>query len=309
MKRFILLIVSCLVSQLAWAGWVITYKDAQSGETRQEYYQGGMADFDQMIYTGHDLISIDSKSKSYWQGTPTQYCQGLRAQYQKMQAQLASMPAQYRPKPISQRKVTRKKLGVKTIAGFKATGYRFYVDGSEEDEVWVSSDAKLSEIIEFRRAAWKKMSCLDDIDSIGLENAKVYKNTTDDTVVLKESFQEVVKVEQQKVPTSRFKVPAGYRKFADYQQFVNHAAGQSTSTSQTMPSFEMPDMQRNAETRPEPKHQKAERKEESVIEKDAKEIGQGAVEEARQSTKQGIQEGMSEEIQEGVKNLMNKLFN
>jgi len=47
---------------------------------------------------------------------------------------------------------------------------------------------------------------------------------------------------------------------------------------------------------------------ESVVEKDAKDIGNHTVEEAHQSTKQGIQKGISDQVEEGIGSMMHGIF-
>jgi len=56
------------------------------------------------------------------------------------------------------------------------------------------------------------------------------------------------------------------------------------------------------------RHAERSRHEESVVEKDAKDIGRNSVNEAHQSTKQGIQNGISDQIEKGIGGLMNGLF-
>ena len=67
--------------------------------------------------------------------------------------------------------------------------------------------------------------------------------------------------------------------------------------------YDMPDRSRR-DTRPEPESRAQDQEEDNVITKDARDIGRGAVDEARQSTKRGIQDGISEDIQKGVGKLL-----
>jgi len=304
MKRIALIIFSCLIAQNAWAGWVVTYKDVESGEQSHEYYEGNKASLGDLIYNGSDFIVIDRDSQAYWRGSPQQYCNALKAQMQKMQSMV---PAQYRPKPISQKKVTRNKLGTKSIAGYSSTGWEFFVDGSQSGQVWVSSDSGLSDIIGFEQAQSKKMKCFDEIDSMGVEGSKLYKQTVEGGFILRNSGREVTSVERKSVSSGQFKEPSGLKAFSDYQQFSKYASNHgSSSSSSSMPSqsYGMPEQS----SRRSREGGSDRRQSENVIEKDAKDIGQGAVDEAHQSTKRGIQDGVSDSIQDGVKGLMDKLF-
>jgi len=231
MKRTFFVLLTCLFAQTAWAGWVVTYKDAESGAKSQEFYESGKANIGEMIYTGKHFLAIDRSSKSYWKGTVQQYCDALGAQMKKLEAQMASLPAQYRPKPISQKKVTRKKLGNKTIAGFSSTGYEFYVDGSQEGRIWVSSDSGLSGILDIERSMGKKVKCLEGSSKMSLEGSALYTETTKNKFILKESYREVVSVESKSVPSSVFDAPSGYKSFSDYDQFVDYASNNSGSSS------------------------------------------------------------------------------
>ncbi len=302
MRHIYLILVLGLMSQAVSAGIVVTYKDAESGETSQDLYDRGKANFGEMIYTGKHFLVVDRGSKSYWKGTSGQYCQALQAQKKKMEAQMASMPAMYRPVPISKSKVTRKKLGKQSIAGFSATGYEFIVDGSPSGRVWVSSDSGLSSIIDFQRSMEGKMKCFESLDSFGVEGSDIYKKTVKDVFILKEDFRQVVSVDKKSIPADRFKVPAGYKAFNNYEKFMNHLMNNERSGSmgysdQSEPIFEMP-----AESRTQSKQK------DNVIVEDAKDIANDAVEQAHSSTKRGIQDEISEDVEKGVKGLLDKLF-
>jgi len=56
------------------------------------------------------------------------------------------------------------------------------------------------------------------------------------------------------------------------------------------------------------RHIERSRHKESVVEKDAKDIGEYSINEAHQSAKQGIQNGISDQIEKGIGGLMNGLF-
>ncbi len=228
MKHILLIIFSCVFAQPAWAGWVVTYKDAETSERSQELYDDGKASFGELIVNGKNYFVVDRGAKAYWKGTAQQYCDALKAQMQMMQSM---MPAQYRQKPISQRKVTRKKLGAKSIAGFSATGWEFQVDGSPEGKIWVSSDSGLSDIIEYERSYAKQMKCFDEMNRMGLEGAKLYKETVAGAFVLKESQRQVVSVERKSISSSQFSAPSGYKGFSDYNKFMDYVGSHSNASS------------------------------------------------------------------------------
>ncbi|GEM_PF-6478942 len=220
MKQFIILIFACLLSQTAWAGWVVTYRNAETGDRSQAFYQGGDMSLQEAIYMDGHFIVIDRGSRSYWQGTPQQYCAAMDIMKKQMNAQMAAIPAQFRPKPMSQRNISRKKLGTKSIAGYTATGYVFFADGVSGGDVWISSDSGLSGIIDSERSMAKKMKCSANMDSSGMEQTALYKHTVEGSFILKDSNRQVVSVEKKNIESSRFHVPAGYKSFSDFKQFI-----------------------------------------------------------------------------------------
>lgn len=253
-KAIMAAILTCLIAQPAWAGWVVIYKNAQ-GAKSQEYYDRGKINAEGLIYAGGSVITVDEDSRAYWKGTLQQFCHAFKAQMQQIQSMI---PAQYRPKPISQRKVTRKGIGSKSIAGFSAKGYEFYVDDSQEEQIWVSSDSGLSGLIDMKNSMSKKMRCLDDMNKAELEDSTLYKKTTKGKFVLKDSSREVVSVEEKQVPASHFEAPAGYKSFSNYQQFMDYISNHSKSSSRapsrvSAPSFDMPSRQRSSPARREPR--------------------------------------------------------
>lgn len=312
MKRIFIVFIVALISMPAWSGWEVTYKDAESGERSKEYYANGKANFGQIVYTGKHFLVVDAGSKAYWKGTPEQYCEALLSQKKKMEVQMASLPAQYRPVPISKKKVTRKKIGTQKITGYSATGYDFSVDGEQAGQIWVSSDSGLSDIIKSQRAMAKKMKCLDEMDGSSVESSALYKQTIDDAFPMKEDFRQVVSVEKKSVPDKHFTEPAGYRSFSSYDQFMNHLMNRSgssnTASQHSAPSYDMPTERSQTQASSTPGSEVKGQQEENVLVKDAREIADDAVDEAHQSTKQGIQDEVSKDIQKGVKGFLDKLF-
>jgi len=297
MKRLPLIVLACLVAHSAWAGWVVTYKDSESGEQHQEFYQDSKANLGDTIYDGKHIIAVDQNAEAYWKGTPQQFCNALNSWRQKMQEQMAAMPAQFRPKQITQQKITRDKLGTKKIAGFKAIGWEFFADGNPSGQVWVSSDSGLSDIIDFKRSQSKKMKCLEEMDSMSIEGAKLYKKTVEDTFVLMESYRQVVSVEHKNVSSNQFKVPVSYKAFSDYDQFVDYVSNHSDAASDMSGGLgdESDEWQQQQQS-------------DNVIVNDVKEIADQAVDEAHQSTKSGVKREISEDVKGGVKKFLDKLF-
>ncbi|MDX8408180.1 MAG: hypothetical protein R8L58_07335 [Mariprofundaceae bacterium] len=245
------------------AGWVVTYKESTGMdrfEKGQSFYDGERYNTGDSIYTGRQLIAVDQGSRAYWKGTPEQWCKGLKAQFRKIRAQMGPLYAEhpeYRPVPISQKKVTRKKIGTKSIAGFTATGYMFFVDGIQSGEVWVSSDPGLSELIDLQHSM-ENIKCIEGVgDHSDLEDSALYKKTVQGRFILEEPQRQVLSVEKKKIPSERFEAPAGYKPFSDYQQFYEYISKHSESSSRSerstaMPAFDMPSQQAPSSMQGEP---------------------------------------------------------
>ncbi|MDQ7012114.1 MAG: hypothetical protein Q9M29_09855 [Mariprofundaceae bacterium] len=224
MKQYILLIFVCLGwVGTATAGIVVT-SEHESGigkmERSQAYYEGNKSRHDDFIFLGREIITIDNGAKAYWQGSPEQFCKVMK---KLADAISALVPPQYRSKPISQRKVTRRKIGTRSIAGFTATGYQFFVDGESDKEVWVSDDAGLSELIRSLEAAEKEVKKIPACKGgSSLQDSKLYRETVKGRFVLDDGHEKVVKVEKKRISASVFSAPKGYRKFTDYEQFTEY---------------------------------------------------------------------------------------
>lgn len=289
----------------AWAGWVVTYSDAESGAQSKEYYQDGKANLGELIYTGKHFLVVDQDSRAYWKGTSQQYCESLRSQRQQLMAQMASIPAQYRPVPISQKKVTRRKVGTKSIAGYSATGYEFSVDGSlQGGQVWVSSDSGLSGVIDFERSMSKTMECFEGMDSASLDGAALYKQTIKKRFILKESYREVVSVEKKSVSAGSFVAPSGYASFSDYQKFMDHISNELRSSSPSSYSSEympqgMPQMDEVAE-------------QESFGngggDSWSNDSARDSARDEQQPTEREVSEGISKDIKKGIGGFLKKIW-
>ena len=317
MKTILWVTAFIFCAHSAWAGWIVTYQEAETGEQSKEYFDKNKADYGSMILNGNKVIAVDENSQAYWEGTSNQYCAAMKAWTDKLQAQMGKMPAAYRTKPISERKVTRKRLGNETISGYAATGYAFYIDGSEDDRIWVTSDSDFSGIVKIEKSISNKMKCMEDLASMGLTEAELYKETVEGKFVVKESYRQVLSVEKSSVPSSQFTGPDGYRRFDDYDAFIayadDHDSGSSYSSSNSDEYQQQPDVTEQYERQREQgqEQQRPQRPESSdednVVVQDAKDIGMGAAEEAHSSTKRGVQKGVSDSIQKGVGSFLDKL--
>ncbi len=260
---------ACLVVSPAWAGWVVTYEDENADGGKEQsvsYYDGDRFRSDSgqgiTIYSGDTISMADTVARAYWKGTPEGRC---RAQRKMMEEINAMMPAQFRDKfrdkPISQRKVTRKKLGTRKIAGFTATGYQFYVDGKPTmgGEIWVSSEGVLSRLARPRHIG----DCEMGEAATGVSGSKLFRRTMRNAFVLRSStgtavlrsskgiaserklWSTVVSVKEASIPSSKFNMPPGYKGFTDYKQFMEYvrthqqARQSSPSRRATSPSPSM----------------------------------------------------------------------
>lgn len=313
-------------SETALAGWVVTYKDSESGEQRQDYYSGDKMKFGESVFADDYIIVADKGSASYWKGTPKQYCNAMSDMKKKLEEQFASLPAQYRPVPISQKKVTSKKIGTKSIAGYSATGYVFLVDGINNGEFWVSSDSALSGLISMKEGKNDNFECFEKMKGMDLEDSTLFRKMEKKSFILEESWQQVVSVKKKKLPRGSFEAPDGYKGFSDFQQYMDYVSKkQSSASSSSSPSsfyqseeasqsdYNQADKRQEesyrAEDEPEPSEQRSSRKKgDNIIANDAKDIAKDSAREVRQSTKSGIKEEISKDIKKGVGSFLKKIF-
>ncbi|MDT8285171.1 MAG: hypothetical protein RQ767_06555, partial [Thermovirgaceae bacterium] len=306
---------------------VVTYEDSETGERRQDMYTKGKMRFGDSVVTRNYVIVADSGSQSYWKGTPKQYCDALSKMKKKMEEQLASLPAEYRPKPIDNSQVSRQKIGTRSIAGYTATGYDFFVGEIGQGAVWVSSDPALSELISLQNTKNNEYECFDEKMGSDIEDSTLYEKTIKGAFVLKEDWQQVLSVERKNVSSGIFDTPKGYKSFSDYQQFTeyisnNHSrpsSDQFYGSEEYRPSddYMQADERRQETYRAEdegadetaPTEQGLSRKmEDNIVAQDAKDIASDSAREARQSTKRGIQKEISKDIQKGVGGFLKKIF-
>jgi len=174
------------------------------------------------------------------------------------------------------------------VAGYRGEVYR-YTGNGETHEVVLTKDRNLAEVFQ----AWIEMNKLITRRSTSDRTLEQIQQNTpqrhtgllrmDRTMVL-------VSVGRGSLRSDVFDLPG---------EPISMSGGSRVSPSRYGSEHE---------SRYKSQHAERSRREESVVEKDAKDIGRNSVNEAHQSTKQGIQNGISEQIEKGIGGLMNGLF-
>ncbi len=241
---FLPLLIAMGLAADAWAGWVVTYKKDMSGETEQQLIEDGKFTDGEAIATGDTLIMLDHKRKRFWKGTVEGLCSEMK---QFLAAIQESLPPEFREKAAeaAQLEVRREELGTAEIAGYQSRGYRFYVGGDFDSEVWVSRDPRLAaflrDVAPLEAMIEKFGSCLGSpMGGFDLDESPEYKEVTKGAWVMKEStgksfgagiadeapgggkllFKTVVSIEQKDVPDSAFEPPAGYEQVDELMRFM-----------------------------------------------------------------------------------------
>ncbi len=174
------------------------------------------------------------------------------------------------------------------VAGYRGEVYR-YTGNGEVHEVVLTRDRKLADVFQ----AWIEMNKLMTRRS-GSDRMleQMQQNTPQrDTGFLRfDRSMVLVSVGTGRIPDSAFELPgkpmdmSGGGRGTPSRYRSEHKSGYKS------------------------KHAERSKREESVLEKDAKDIGRNSVDEAHQSTKRGIQNGISDQIEKGIGGLMNGLF-
>ena len=191
-----------------------------------------------------------ARNKTYWEGTPEEFCTGLRQwsaaavsqMQERMKDQLAKMTPEQRAqteKLLQQQglvpggkppQVTIERTGeTATIAGLSARRYRILADGKPYEELWLTADANVTREVNLARAP-ESYARLVGCQAQGTapasrrtvyespEYAKVYgQGLPLKTVHYGEdgagrTVSEVVTVESRDISEAEFAPPAGFRK-------------------------------------------------------------------------------------------------
>lgn len=221
---------ACLIC-LGWASplqaGVVAIYDLKTGpgappQTEAFYYEQARFRGEGILIKGQQIIAYEDGARAFWEPKSKEsYCHGLLAV--QMAVQLMMPPELL--KPINRRKVTRKELGSKTIGGFKAVGYQFFVDGEPAGNVWVSDDQKLADLSNLQESFEAITRCdLPDNLKTDLTDSRVYRETVKGRVVLEDDEKRLSRIETRDIPDKVFEMPEGYRKFVDGDLFMRYVS-------------------------------------------------------------------------------------
>jgi len=166
------------------------------------------------------------------------------------------------------------------VAGIRGEVYR-YTGNGEVHEVVLTRDRNLADVFQ----AWIEMNKL---------------------IARRSASDRMLEQMQQNTPQR----DTGFLRFDRSMVLVSMKTGKIPDSAFELPgkAMRIPSSGSTAPSRYKSRRAEQSKRSESVVEKDAKDIGRNSVNEAHQSTKQGIQNGISDQIQKGIGGLMNGLF-
>ena len=235
MLRLLLLLAA--VSQVfifaasAHAGWVATEKNGsvryiENGKMLFDEAEGQSSVFDAK---NQRLTMFLPQVKAYAQGSPEELCQTLDAMTKAMRDAMGSgeVPKPQRPS------VKINSVGNEKVAGFPARRYEVLVNGSPYENLWISTDPQLLEAFgpQDNKVLSAASLCLKNLDMDSEATPDLdpaYLDLINSGWVLREIFADegredenvdIVKLQKQSIPDTRFAPPAGYKKISFGEAF------------------------------------------------------------------------------------------
>jgi len=174
---------------------------------------------------GGNLVVLNPQQKTAAKGTLDEYCQMVDAISQRMAESMAQAREQgmggmpgFSGKPAE---IRIEELGSGgRIAGCQTTKYKVYANGEPYEEVWISTDKKLTREIGDMAAMSRFEACAAKMmGEQAVEASPKYRDLMKKGWLLKsvsmedgapETIVDVVQIEEKQFPASTFAVPAGY---------------------------------------------------------------------------------------------------
>ncbi len=246
-KQMIFTVLLSVFILPAFAGWVITEK-SDDGSVTTIYIQDGLIAQSSIGEDDMTIINVEkgtitlviNQSKSYWEGTPIEFRDGMLAALKNM---MAAMPDEQ--KPMMQAMITKMEEKAKNkpqlpdvkvnklgsgpeIAGHSSTIYEVKSNGTLKEKVFLAGDFSISDEIsikDFRKMMatfGEDMSMESDLgDNYGLTNeyidliSKGYPlKTISVSNGIETTDSEVTKVVKENIPAAKLQAPAGYTKIS-----------------------------------------------------------------------------------------------
>lgn len=180
------------------------------------------------------LIMADMDSRQYAEGTLSDYCEALKkmtnSMMEGMTPEQREMMEAYMEKSSQgpPPAVTTKKMGAgENIAGYKTEKIQVFVDGELYEELWISKDSELKELIAiYDKGApvIREMVGCSSIE-INMDNDPAFSEAYTD--LLKTGFEmksisyeygtpnpgtDIISIEKKNIPSAEFTPPAGFTK-------------------------------------------------------------------------------------------------
>ena len=174
------------------------------------------------------LVVLNPQEKTAAKGTLDEYCQMIDMISQQMAESMAQAREQGMGGMAGMPDVSGEPADVRiekagsggAIAGYQTTKYKIYANGDLYEEVWISTDKRLTKEIGDMEAISRFEACAAKMmGGQAVEASADYKNLMKKGWLLKsvsvdcgtpETIVDVVRIEEKQFPASEFEVPTGY---------------------------------------------------------------------------------------------------
>lgn len=214
----VLLIGLLVISQPAWAGWVLLEQDGQKNLISQGRIKTVPPDATEgwsvMDFKKGQILIVNFEDKTYAQASLDQFCKSMQQLKTKIQAMLSK--TKQPPKPLKV-EVIKQGAGGK-IAGVNTEKYKVMMDGQLYEEVWLTTELEF--IKDFNPAVLTKLMTCGTGDE-DVENSPAYQKMVASGWLLRaidyeggqaDTQTDVVKITKQDIAESEFAVPQGLKK-------------------------------------------------------------------------------------------------
>ena len=242
-----LLITSTVYPQV----WVITEANNNTTYIGKEWFKSIANDEDGMSSSIYNLsedimILIDDNQEIYTKGSSVDFCNAMRSFRDDMnknipasqQKMMQDMIKAEKAKPVPE--ITVSKSNGEKIAGYQTTKYSIFINGGLYEEMWITNDSTLSNIMKAYRKILKELSKITECsvpDEAFLKSspefAKEYKEVEMAGIILKsinyDDYEsnmqiEVVSLTKEDIPASEFEPPEGY-KLVSFKELLMSKSG------------------------------------------------------------------------------------
>ena len=178
------------------------------------------------------LIIINDDEQVYAQGTIGEYCEAIRTLEDQLKENMSAEQRALMEEFMAEQEeeevpdVRIEKMGTDKVAGYDTDRYRVFVNGQIYEEVWLTADGVLEELVELGNEMDRLISDMVDCSIYSEpgndpESSEVYMKIMSQGIDLRsvdfvygeeDTVTEVVSIERENISKSEFLPPADYKK-------------------------------------------------------------------------------------------------